>query len=116
MPRTIEIPILIVLIIITAYFYFKERKKSYLAAKAIDEQKKNEEEAQKESKIILTVTIDGMMCEKCAQRVKEALGKFGEVNVSLENKCAEITSEELPDAEEVKDIITNLGYTVTKVE
>ena len=54
-PRSIEIPLLVVLIAITTYFYIKERKKSYLAAKAIDEAKKAEAE---ETKFTLTAHVN----------------------------------------------------------
>ena len=81
MPREIEIPILIVLIIITGYFYIKERKKSYEAAKALDEKMKAEKE---ETEFLITAHIEGMMCEKCASKVMEALLPFGEITVNIE--------------------------------
>ena len=113
MPREIEIPILIVLIIITGYFYLKERKKSYQSAKSLDEKIKREKE---ETKFLLTVHIDGMMCEKCASRVNEALSAFGEVKISLEEKTATISAKELPDAEAIKTVVEGLGYKITDIE
>ena len=112
--RKIEIIVLLVLIAITAASYIKARKESYKAAKAMDEKLKNEKA--EETKIILTATIDGMMCEKCAARVTEGLSKYGEVKINLEEKTATITADELPDAEEVKNTITELGYTVLNME
>ncbi len=112
--RKIEIVVLLVLIAITAVAYIKARKESYKAAKAMDEKLKNEKT--EETKIILTATIDGMMCEKCAARVTEGLSKYGEVKINLEEKTATITADELPDAEEVKNTITELGYTVLNIE
>lgn len=112
--RKIEIIVLLVLIAITAVAYIKARKESYKAAKAMDERLKNEKT--EETKIILTATIDGMMCEKCAARVTEGLSKYGEVKINLEEKTATITADELPDAEEVKNTITELGYTVLNME
>lgn len=112
MPREVEIPILIVLIIITAYFYIKERKKSYHAAKALDEKLKAEKE---EAKSCITVHIEGMRCEKCASRVKEALQKFGEITVNVEDKTASVIADELPDTEEIKSVIEELGYEVTEI-
>lgn len=114
MPREVEIPILIVLIIITAYFYIKERKKSYRAAKALDEQSKVEKE--EPAKFCITVHIEGMMCEKCAARVKGALQKFGEITISVEEKSATILCDEMPDTEEIKNVIEELGYEVTEIE
>jgi len=113
MPREIEIPILIVLIIITGYFYIKERKKSYEAAKALDEKLKAEKE---ETEFLITAHIEGMMCEKCASKVKEALLPFGEIAVDIEEKTATVKAKELPDAEEIKATIEKLGYSVTHIE
>ena len=112
-PRSIEIPILVVLIAVTAYFYIKERKKSYLAAKAIDDAKKAEKE---ETQFTLTAHITGMMCEKCAAKVKGALEALGEVSVDLENKTASVTANELPDAEAMKKAVEDLGFEVTEIE
>jgi len=113
MYRKIEIPILIVLIAITAYFYIKERKKAYQAAKALDEAAKKEAE---ETKFTLTAHINGMMCEKCAAKVKGALESFGEVDVNLEAKTASVTANELPDAEAIKTVVEELGFEVTELE
>ncbi len=102
--RIIEIAVLLVLLGITTHFYIKARKEAYLAAKAEDDVK-NEE-----VKIILTVKIDGMMCDKCATRVREGLSKFGEVTIDLEEKTATIISNELLDETELEANITELGY------
>ena len=113
MPREIEIPILIVLIIITGYFYIKERKKSYEAAKALDEKMKAEKE---ETVFLMTAHIEGMMCEKCASKVKDSLLPFGEVTVDINKKTATVEAKELPDAEEIKKVIEESGYSVTEIE
>ncbi len=102
--RIIEIVVLLVLIAITTHYYIKARKEAYLAAKAEDDKKKEE------VKIILTVKIDGMMCQKCAERVTEGLKKFGEVTVNLEDKTATVVSNELLDDSEVEEAVTELGY------
>lgn len=104
--RIIEIIMLVILIVITAYFYIKARKESFEAAKKADEEAKK----LKEAKFVLTVKVDGMMCEKCASRVTQALSKLGEVSVNLSEKTVTITSDELTDAVEVESIITELGY------
>lgn len=119
MPRYIEIPILIVLIIITGYFYIKERKKSYNAAKKLDEEAKlqrNQSDDKEVSKVFLTVKINGMMCEKCAERVKSALGKYGNVTVDLQQKNAVIECDVLPDTEEIKNTVNELGYECVGIE
>lgn len=115
MPRYIEIPLLIVLIIITAYFYIKERKKSYNAAKKIDEEIKQQKE-QEVSKMVLTVKINGMMCEKCAERVTNALNKYGNVKINLEAKEAIIECDSLPDTAEIEEIVNGLGYEFKGIE
>lgn len=112
--RIIEIIVLIVLIIITALAYIKARKEAYLAAKAQDEKAKSD--INEETKIVLVVKIDGMMCEKCAARVTEALNKYGEIEINLEEKTAAITADTLPDTEEIKEVITELGYTFLGIE
>ncbi len=104
--RIIEIIILVILIAITAYFYVKARKESFEAARRADEEAKK----LKEAKFILTAKVDGMMCEKCASRVTQALSSLGEVAVNLKEKTVTITSDELTDAVEVEGIITELGY------
>ncbi len=116
MPRYIEIPILIVLTIITGYFYIKERKKSFNAAKKLDEEIKKQKEQQEVSKLFLTVKIEGMMCEKCAARVTDALSKYGNVTVNLADKNAVIENEILPDTEEIKDVVNGLGYEFKGIE
>ncbi len=104
MGRTIEIIVLVVLILITAYYYVKARKEA-------QENAKQEGISNDEVKIIQTVKIEGMMCQKCASRVIEALSKFGSVDINLEEKTATIAGEELIDTEEIKSIIEELGYT-----
>ncbi len=113
MPRYIEIPILIVLIIITGYFYIKERKKSYNAAKQLDEEaklQKIQNDDMEVQKLLLTVKINGMMCEKCSERVRNTLGKYGNVTVNLEQKSAVIECDVLPDTEEIRNSVNELGY------
>ena len=99
--RTIEIIVLVVLIAVTAYFWNKSKKQA--------EEQKNSE-PQGELKIIQTAKIDGMMCQKCAARVTEALSKFGSVEINLEEKTATITGSELADPEEIEAIVTELGF------
>ena len=103
--RIIEIIVLIVLIVICAYYYVKARKEAYLNAKAMDEQLKKEK-----SKVFTTVKIDGMMCEKCASRVTEALSNFGEVSINLEEKTATIISDETLDIAEIESTVNELGF------
>ncbi|MBE6070392.1 MAG: heavy-metal-associated domain-containing protein [Clostridium butyricum] len=66
-----------------------------------------------------TVSIEGMSCNHCVAHVKEALeGLDGvtSVKVNLDKKCALIESKlEIKD-EEIKCVIEDAGYDVTKIE
>lgn len=66
-----------------------------------------------------TVSIEGMSCNHCVAHVKEALeGLNGvtSVKVNLDKKCASIESKlEIKD-EEIKSVIEDAGYDVTKIE
>ncbi len=108
--KTIRIIVLVILIAVTAYFYLKERKKAYLLAKEADEKTKAQREAEAKAKIVLTVKIEGMMCQKCASRVTEALEKFGEITIDLENGTATIVSDEMQDVVEIESTVNELGY------
>jgi len=116
MPKTVRIIVLVVLIAITAFFYVKERKKAYLSAKEADEKIKKQKEAEEAAKVVLTVKIDGMMCEKCAARVTEGLGKFGEISINLTEKTATIVSDEMQDVQEIENTVNELGYSFQGVE
>ena len=116
MAKTIEIIVLVVLIAVTAFFYIKERKKAYLSAKEADENIKKQKEAEAATKVMLTVKIDGMMCEKCAARVTEGLSKFGEISIDLNEKTATIVSDEMQDVVEIENTVNELGYTFQGVE
>lgn len=59
--------------------------------------------------------IDGMMCMRCAARVKKALEALGvQAEIDLENKCAEITGE--VTAEAVRQAVEQAGYTFVSAE
>lgn len=116
MAKTIEIIILVILIAVTAFFYIKERKKAYLSAKEADENIKKQKEAEAAAKVVLTVKIDGMMCQKCAARVTEGLAKFGEITINLEAKTATIISDEMQDVVEIENTVNELGYKFEGVE
>ena len=62
-----------------------------------------------------TVKIEGMMCMHCVAHAKKALEALnvGEVEVSLENKCALISVEASDDA--IRAAITEAGYAVTEI-
>lgn len=110
--KMIEIIVVIIAIVVTGYFYIKAKKDAASAANAQNEQIGKEENA----KVVLTVKIDGMMCERCAARVTEGLSKFGEVSINLEEKTATILSDEMQDAVEIENAVNELGYKFEGIE
>lgn len=62
-----------------------------------------------------TVKIEGMMCQHCVAHVKKALEGLnaGDVEVSLENKCATVSAQVTDDA--IRAAITDAGYEVVDI-
>lgn len=74
-------------------------------------------EQQKEDNKMKKVNIEGMMCGHCVAHVEKALKGIegiGDVNVSLEDKCAEITGN--VSDEDIKRAVSDAGYEVTGIE
>ena len=70
-------------------------------------------------KIRKIVTIEGMMCNHCKNKVESSLKELEnvtKVKVNLANKKAEIYSNAVISDEDIKKTITNLGYQVTNIE
>lgn len=70
-------------------------------------------------KIRKIVTIEGMMCNHCKNKVESSLKELEnvtKVKVNLANKKAEIYSNAVISDEDIKKNITNLGYQVTSIE
>ena len=70
-------------------------------------------------KIKKIVTIEGMMCNHCKNKVESSLKELEnvtKVKVNLANKKAEIYSNAVISDEDIKKTITNLGYQVTSIE
>ena len=70
-------------------------------------------------KIKKIVTIEGMMCNHCKNKVESSLKELEnvtKVKVNLANKKAEIYSNAVISDEDIKKTITNLGYQVTNIE
>lgn len=75
------------------------------------------ENAIKEETKMKKINIEGMMCGHCVAHVEKALKSIegiGEVNVSLEDKCAVITGN--ADNDVIKKAVTDAGYEVTGIE
>lgn len=65
------------------------------------------------------VTIEGMCCEHCAKRVEDKLSAVSgvvSVDVKLKKKVAVIRSREEISDDEIKNQITEAGYTVVSIE
>ena len=70
-------------------------------------------------KIKKIITIQGMMCNHCKNKIESSLLELEnvtKVKVNLANKTAEIYSNEVINDEDIKKTITNLGYQVTHIE
>ena len=66
-------------------------------------------------KIVKTLNVEGMSCIHCVKKVETALKDVKgvkSVNVSLENKTAEVTLKEDVDTEVLKKAIEDAGYEV----
>ena len=79
--------------------------------------KKIKLKAFKEEKKMKKINIDGMMCMHCVAHVEKALKAIegiGEVNVSLDDKCATITGD--VDNAVLTKAVTDAGYEVKGIE
>lgn len=66
-------------------------------------------------KIVKTLNVEGMSCMHCVKKVETALKEVKgvkSVNVSLENKTAELTLKEDIDTEVLKKAVEDAGYEV----
>ena len=64
------------------------------------------------------IFIDGMMCSKCSGRVEKAFNQVDgiEANVNLEEKTAYLKLSGDFSDDELTKIVTDAGYTVTKIQ
>ena len=66
----------------------------------------------------VTADVDGMRCEKCVERVRNALLKvFGVVmvNVDSEKKVVTIESDREQDLAKISKVISDCGYSVREI-
>ena len=64
------------------------------------------------------VNIEGMCCERCAQRVENALSAVTGVvsaDVKLKKKMAVIRSRDEVSDEKLNEAVTNAGFTVSSI-
>lgn len=72
-----------------------------------------------ESKIMKTISIHGMQCNHCKMAVEKVLKSINgvtKVEVSLENKNAIIELVKEIDNNEIKRLIEEEGFVVTKIK
>lgn len=66
------------------------------------------------------IGIEGMNCGHCVNHVKEALTEDIQgvkvIDVSLENKCATVEVDDNVSDEQIKAVISDLGYIVTSIK
>ena len=66
---------------------------------------------------MIKMTIEGMMCQHCAARVRKALEALGcKVEIELENKCAFISDAAGADDNALREAVEKQGYTVKAIE
>ena len=66
---------------------------------------------------MIKMTIEGMMCQHCASRVRKALEALGcKVEIELENKCALISDAAGADDNALRAAVEKQGYAVKAIE
>ena len=66
---------------------------------------------------MIKMTIEGMMCQHCASRVRKALEALGcKVEIELENKFARISDAAGADDNALREAVEKQGYTVKTIE
>ena len=66
---------------------------------------------------MIKMTIEGMMCQHCASRVRKALEALGcKVEIELENKCALSSDAAGADDNALREAVEKQGYTVKTIE
>lgn len=69
-------------------------------------------------KVTVIVSIEGMKCEHCANKIKNALADIKEIKkikIDLSRKEVILISDKSIDQNELKEIISNLGYQVIEI-
>ena len=66
---------------------------------------------------MIKMTIEGMMCQHCAARVRKALEALGcKVEIELENNCALISDAAGADDNALREAVEKQGYAVKAIE
>ena len=65
------------------------------------------------------ISIEGMCCEHCANRVEKAISAVHNVvscDVKLKKNCAVVRSREPVSDDDIKKVVEEAGYKVTAIE
>ena len=65
------------------------------------------------------ITIEGMHCNKCAEKIEKALEELSDVEnvkIDLKKKIAEIFYDNEVDSLLIQKTIEDLGYTITGIK
>ncbi len=74
-------------------------------------------QTEEENSMTTTLKIEGMMCQNCVKHVNKALSKMDgvtNVDVSLENKSAEVTSTHEISMDDFAKVIDDAGYELVR--
>ena len=91
----------------------------YFQTKNLTDIKPNKEtKEEKETIVMTTLKVNGMMCPMCKKHVEEALNAFEGVQaeVNLEAKEAKVNHPDTITAQELADAVTKAGYEVVGIE
>ena len=83
------------------------------------EEKKEIEKEKGDSTMKKTMTIEGMACQHCAGRVRDALLKIDgvvEVTIDLDAKKADLMLSKSVDDAALKSAVEDAGYTVCAID
>lgn len=74
-------------------------------------------ELEEENKMKKTIMIEGMMCSHCTGRVEKALTALGaKADVSLDEKCANVTVDDSITNDMLKKAVEDAGYEVKEIK
>ncbi|MBR7181306.1 MAG: HAD-IC family P-type ATPase, partial [Clostridia bacterium] len=96
----------------------KERELLRRAAEKAEKAQRKEDKKmfwRKKESVVTTLSVEGMMCMKCAAHVEKALKALRGVSavaVDLEAKTVTVTADAKVSADAMKKAVTDAGYTV----
>ncbi len=113
--------IIVVILAVVIYFAFRSSKKHLTGEEtccsgSVPKRKKNKLTGPVVMKKV--ITVKGMHCEKCKERVEEALEELDCVSakVNVRKNIAVVQMTENVEDEKLKNIVKNAGYEVENIE